>query len=91
MGDSENDSLQRVNGISFPTQKALDEYKEFLQEAATRDHRKIGKVGHLFHRKLMRLTEALRANNCSSFTRCHRETASSCLMALVSITRLWNS
>jgi threonyl-tRNA synthetase len=31
-------------GISFPESKQLTEYKEFLAEAAKRDHRKIGKV-----------------------------------------------
>ena len=44
LGDQANDSLQRIYGISFPAKKQLDEYKEFLAEAAKRDHRKIGKV-----------------------------------------------
>jgi threonyl-tRNA synthetase len=35
--------LQRIYGISFPDTKQLKEYKEFLEEAAKRDHRKIGK------------------------------------------------
>ena len=43
-GDQNNDSLQRVYGISFPDKKQLAEYKMFLAEAAKRDHRKIGKV-----------------------------------------------
>lgn len=39
---SENPSLQRVYGISFPDKKQLKEYKHFLAEAAKRDHRIIG-------------------------------------------------
>ncbi|EPQ51912.1 threonyl-tRNA synthetase [Gloeophyllum trabeum ATCC 11539] len=48
LGDSNNDSLQRVYGISFPDKKQLSEYKAFLAEAAKRDHRKIGKEQELF-------------------------------------------
>ncbi len=44
LGDSNNESLQRIYGISFPDKKQLAEYKVFLAEAAKRDHRKIGKV-----------------------------------------------
>jgi threonyl-tRNA synthetase len=44
LGDSNNDSLQRIYGISFPDKKQLAEYKTFLAEAAKRDHRKIGRV-----------------------------------------------
>ena len=44
LGDAANDSLQRVYGISFPDKAQLKEYKVFLEEAAKRDHRKIGKV-----------------------------------------------
>lgn len=39
---SENPSLQRVYGISFPDKKLLKEYKTMLQEAAKRDHRVLG-------------------------------------------------
>jgi len=46
LGDPNNDSLQRVYGISFPDKKQLTDYKVFLAEAAKRDHRKIGKVCH---------------------------------------------
>lgn len=35
--------MQRIYGVSFPDTKQLKEYKEFLEEAAKRDHRKIGK------------------------------------------------
>ncbi|THG93331.1 hypothetical protein EW026_g7876 [Hermanssonia centrifuga] len=48
LGDPNNDSLQRIYGISFPDKKQLKEYKEFLAEAAKRDHRKIGKEQELF-------------------------------------------
>jgi len=48
LGDPNNDSLQRVYGISFPDKKQLTDYKAFLAEAAKRDHRKIGKEQELF-------------------------------------------
>ncbi|KAF8884216.1 tars protein [Gymnopilus junonius] len=48
LGDPNNDSLQRIYGISFPDKKQLTEYKAFLVEAAKRDHRKIGKEQELF-------------------------------------------
>ena len=48
LGDSNNDSLQRIYGISFPDKKQLADYKVFLAEAAKRDHRKIGKDQELF-------------------------------------------
>ncbi|TEB26828.1 tars protein [Coprinellus micaceus] len=48
LADANNDSLQRIYGISFPDKKQLTEYKTFLAEAAKRDHRKIGKEQELF-------------------------------------------
>ncbi|KAL1918484.1 uncharacterized protein VTP21DRAFT_3144 [Calcarisporiella thermophila] len=48
LGNSENDSLQRIYGISFPDAKQMKEYKHFIEEAAKRDHRKIGKEQELF-------------------------------------------
>ncbi|KAF9530531.1 tars protein [Crepidotus variabilis] len=48
LGKADNDSLQRIYGISFPDKKQLVEYKKFLEEAAKRDHRKIGKDQELF-------------------------------------------
>ncbi|SJK99833.1 probable THS1-threonyl tRNA synthetase, cytosolic [Armillaria ostoyae] len=48
LGDSNNESLQRIYGISFPDKKQLAEYRVFLAEAAKRDHRKIGKEQDLF-------------------------------------------
>lgn len=49
LGDAENDSLQRVYGISFPDKKMMDEHVKFLAEAALRDHRKIGREQELFY------------------------------------------
>lgn len=48
LGDAANDSLQRIYGVSFPDKKQLDEHLKFLEEAAKRDHRKIGKEQELF-------------------------------------------
>lgn len=48
LGNQENDSLQRVYGVSFPDKKLMAEHKKFLEEAAKRDHRKIGKDQELF-------------------------------------------
>lgn len=48
LGDKDNDSLQRIYGVSFPTKKQLTEYQKFLEEAAKRDHRRIGKDQELF-------------------------------------------
>jgi threonyl-tRNA synthetase len=50
LGDANNDSLQRIYGISFPDKKQLTEYKAFLAEAAKRDHRRIGKVIVIYFR-----------------------------------------
>ncbi|VVT53527.1 uncharacterized protein SAPINGB_P003618 [Magnusiomyces paraingens] len=48
LGDAENDSLQRIYGVSFPDKKLMDAHLKFLEEAAKRDHRKIGKEQELF-------------------------------------------
>ncbi|MCG2616699.1 threonine--tRNA ligase [Terrimonas sp. NA20] len=42
-GDQNNKQLTRIYGITFPTQKELDEYLAMLEEAKKRDHRKLGK------------------------------------------------
>lgn len=42
-GDEKNKMLTRVYGITFPSQKELDEYLAMLEEAKKRDHRKLGK------------------------------------------------
>ena len=43
-GKADAESLQRIYGISFPDPKQLKEWKHFQEEAAKRDHRKIGRV-----------------------------------------------
>ncbi|KAI8854087.1 hypothetical protein BC829DRAFT_426875 [Chytridium lagenaria] len=48
LGDAKNDSLQRIYGVSFPDTKQMKEYKMFMEEAAKRDHRKIGIEQELF-------------------------------------------
>ncbi|KAL7274332.1 threonyl-tRNA synthetase [Rhizina undulata] len=48
LGDAANESLQRIYGVSFPDKKQLEEHKKMLEEAAKRDHRKIGKEQELF-------------------------------------------
>ena len=35
-------------GVSFPDKKQMEEYKKYLEEAAKRDHRKIGREQELF-------------------------------------------
>ncbi|MCD6227571.1 threonine--tRNA ligase [Candidatus Micrarchaeota archaeon] len=47
-GDAKNKQLQRIYGIAFPTPKELRSYLNMLEEAARRDHRKIGKELDLF-------------------------------------------
>lgn len=42
-GDEKNKQLTRIYGISFPSQKELDEYLAMVEEAKKRDHRKLGK------------------------------------------------
>jgi threonyl-tRNA synthetase len=47
-GDKNNKMLTRINGIAFATQEELDAHLKLLEEAARRDHRKIGKEMKLF-------------------------------------------
>jgi threonyl-tRNA synthetase len=47
-GDSNNKSLSRIYGISFPDNKLLKEHLTLIEEAEKRDHRKIGKELNLF-------------------------------------------
>jgi threonyl-tRNA synthetase len=42
-GDERNQMLSRIYGTAFHTQKELDEHLSRLEEAKTRDHRKLGK------------------------------------------------
>jgi hypothetical protein len=93
LGDANNDSLQRVYGISFPDKKQMTDYKKFLEEAAKRDHRKIGKEQELFFfndlspgscfflphgtRLYNTLVELMRVGWPSTFTGCNTDNASS--------------
>lgn len=47
-GDEKNKMLTRIYGVTFPTQKELEEYLILLEEAKKRDHRKLGKELELF-------------------------------------------
>jgi threonyl-tRNA synthetase len=47
-GNEKNKMLQRIYGVTFPTQKELDEYLHRLEEAKRRDHRKLGAEMELF-------------------------------------------
>lgn len=47
-GDSKNKMLQRIYGVCFETEEALNDYLTSLEEAKARDHRKIGKDLDLF-------------------------------------------
>jgi threonyl-tRNA synthetase len=47
-GDEKNKQLTRIYGVSFPSQKELDEYLAMLEEAKKRDHRKLGKELGIF-------------------------------------------
>lgn len=49
LGKVENDSLQRVYGISFPSKKEMDEYITRMEEAAKRDHRNLCKQQRIMH------------------------------------------
>ncbi len=46
--DTNNKQLTRVCGVTFPSQKELDEYLTLLEEARKRDHRKLGKELGIF-------------------------------------------
>lgn len=47
-GDEKNKMLQRFYGTAFEKKEELDEYLHLLEEAARRDHRKLGKELGLF-------------------------------------------
>ncbi len=47
-GDEHNQMLQRIYGTAFETKDELKEYLHMLEEAAKRDHRKLGKELDLF-------------------------------------------
>ena len=47
-GDERNAQLQRIYGTAWPTKEALDAHLQQLEEAARRDHRRIGAELDLF-------------------------------------------
>lgn len=47
-GDEKNKMLTRIYGVTFPSNKELEEYLALLEEAKKRDHRKLGKELELF-------------------------------------------
>src|SRR5215467_13130844 len=47
-GDEKKPQLTRIYGTAWPSQKELDEYMKFLEEAEKRDHKRLGKELKLF-------------------------------------------
>ena len=47
-GSEKNQQLTRIYGTAFPTQEQLDTHLKMLEDAAKRDHRKLGKELDLF-------------------------------------------
>ena len=47
-GDEKRPQLTRIYGTAWPSQRELDEYLKFLEEAEKRDHKKLGKDLKLF-------------------------------------------
>ncbi|WP_298907332.1 threonine--tRNA ligase [uncultured Aliiroseovarius sp.] len=48
-GDSDRAMLQRIYGVAFQNKEGLKKHLHMLEEAAKRDHRKLGKEMNLFH------------------------------------------
>jgi len=48
-GNEKNQMLQRILGIAFETEKELNDYLNFLEEAKKRDHITLGQKLDLFH------------------------------------------
>ena len=48
-GDESNPMLQRIYGTAFESQEALDEHLAMVEEAAKRDHRRLGRELDLFY------------------------------------------
>jgi len=48
-GNEKNQMLQRISGIAFETEKELNDYLNFLEEAKKRDHIALGQKLDLFH------------------------------------------
>ncbi|MCC5963143.1 MAG: threonine--tRNA ligase [Rhodobacteraceae bacterium] len=49
LGDSSRPMLQRIYGVAFKDRKALKAHLTMLEEAAKRDHRRLGREMELFH------------------------------------------
>ena len=49
LGDSERPMLQRIYGVAFKNRQDLKAWEVQMEEAAKRDHRKLGKDMDLFH------------------------------------------
>lgn len=47
-GDKNNNVLQRIYGVCFPTKEELEAHLQLLEEAKGRDHRKLGKELGIF-------------------------------------------
>lgn len=47
-GDEKRAQLTRIYGVAFPDAATLEEYQAMIEEAAKRDHRKLGKELELF-------------------------------------------
>ena len=50
-GDAKNEQLQRITGTCWETEKQLKGYLHMLEEAAKRDHRRLGREMGLFHQQ----------------------------------------
>ncbi len=48
-GDSDREMLQRIYGVAFKNKEDLKKHLHMLEEAAKRDHRKLGREMDLFH------------------------------------------
>ncbi len=48
-GDSDREMLQRIYGVAFTGKEKLKAHLHMLEEAAKRDHRKLGREMNLFH------------------------------------------
>ncbi|WP_107495689.1 threonine--tRNA ligase [Thalassobius sp. I31.1] len=48
-GDSDRAMLQRIYGVAFTNKEGLKKHLNMLEEAAKRDHRKLGREMDLFH------------------------------------------
>ena len=48
LGNAENDTLQRVYGVSFPDAKQMKAWRHMVEEAKKRDHRLLGTKQELF-------------------------------------------